>query len=311
MKKLRVGVIGAGAMGQNHIRNYAQMERVQLVGIADPDPQKAELAKQYGVEFYTDYKELLKKDLDAVSIVVPTTLHAKVALDAIRSGINILVEKPIADTVENAEKIISEAKSRNVKLMVGHIERFNPAVKELKRIADKGVLGDIVAISAKRVGPHNPRIRDVGVIVDLGIHDIDVMSYIYGEKVSKVYATAGAANHPKEDHAVIILKFKNGHSGVIETNWLTPHKVRELTVVGTKAIAHVDYIKSELIVYGNGHENIEVEKKEPLRIELEHFLDCVEKGEEPMVNGEPSLHALKVALAAVKSHEDAEAVQVL
>ncbi|NYZ76219.1 Gfo/Idh/MocA family oxidoreductase [Candidatus Micrarchaeota archaeon] len=311
LKKIRVGVIGAGAMGQNHIRNYAQIEKVQLVGIADPDPQKAELAKQYGVEFYTDYKELLKKDLDAVSIVVPTTLHAQVALDAIRSGINVLVEKPIADTVENAEKIISEAKSRNVKLMVGHIERFNPAVKELKRLVDKGVFGDIVAMSAKRVGPHNHRIRDVGIIIDLGIHDIDIMSYLYGEKVSKVYATAGVANHTKEDHAVIIMKFNNGHSGVIETNWLTPHKIRELTITGTKAIAHLDYIKPDLVIYGNGHEIIKIEEKEPLRLELEHFVDCVENGNEPMADGESALHALKVALAAVESHNDVEAVQVL
>jgi UDP-N-acetylglucosamine 3-dehydrogenase len=195
--------------------------------------------------------------------------------------------------------------------MVGHLERFNPAITELKRKIEQGVFGDIVAISAKRVGPHNPRIRDVGVILDLGIHDIDLMRYIYNENIKAVYATAGTTNHSKEDHAIIVLRFTNGHSGVIETNWLTPHKVRELTVVGTKAIGHVDYIKPSLTIYGNGDKTIELEKKEPLRLELEHFLSCIENNTEPMVNGEPALRALKAALSAEKSYRNGEIVKVL
>ena len=172
--------------------------------------------------------------LDAVSVVVPTKLHKQVVLDALDAGMQVLVEKPIADTTENAEMMIEAAKKAGKVLMIGHIERFNPAVIRLKEIINSGILGKIVSISTKRVGPYNPRIRDVGVILDIGVHDIDIISYLYGKKINSVYAIAGADIHSFEDHASIILRMDHNFAGVVETNWLTPHKVRQLTAIGVK-----------------------------------------------------------------------------
>ena len=163
-KRLRAGVIGVGAMGKNHARLYSELFDVELIGVADVNENLAtSIAQSYGCKPFADYKDLLNENLDALSIVVPTTLHKKVALDAITKGINVLVEKPIADTVENADEIIKVARQKGVKLMVGHVERFNPAIIKLKELIDSGLLGKVVSISAKRVGPYNPRIRDVGI----------------------------------------------------------------------------------------------------------------------------------------------------
>jgi UDP-N-acetylglucosamine 3-dehydrogenase len=302
-KRLRAGVIGIGAMGKNHARLYSELLGVELIGVSDVNQiLAASIARSYDCKPYTDYHDLLDRDLDVLSIVVPTTLHKEVALDAVQRGINVLVEKPIADTVENANAIIRSARRKGVKLMVGHVERFNPAVTKLKELIDDGLLGKVVSISAKRVGPYNPRIRDVGIILDLGTHDIDIMSYLYGEKVKEVYASAGSVVHSHEDHAIITLSFGSGSSGVIDTNWLTPHKVRNLTVIGSQGIAEVDCIQQTLRIFDQEWiRDAKIEKAEPLRVELLHFIDCVQLGKKPLVSGEEGKHALAVALAAVDS----------
>jgi len=302
-RKLKAGVIGVGAMGKNHARLYSELPGVQLVGVADANEASgASVARNYDCKLYTDYHDLLAEELDIVSIVVPTTLHKQVAIDAIKKGMNVLVEKPIADTVEHADEIIKAARKRAVKLMVGHVERFNPAVMKLKELIDSGLLGKVVSISAKRVGPYNPRIRDVGIILDLGTHDIDIMSYLYGEKIKEVYASAGTVVHSHEDHAIITLNFRNGSSGVIDTNWLTPHKVRNLTVIGSQGIAEVDCIEQTLRIFDREWiRDAKIEKGEPLKLELMHFIECVRRDTKPLVSGEEGRHALEVALAAVDS----------
>ena len=304
---LRVGVVGVGMMGQHHVRVYSELARegkVELVGIADANFERAkELAKKYGTIPYADYRDLARKNLDAVDIAVPTSLHREVALEFMNRGTSVLVEKPIADTIENAEAIIRAAEERGVTLMVGHIERFNPAVLKLKELIERGELGKVVTVSAKRVGPMAARIRDVGIIVDLGVHDIDVISFLFGEPVRTVYARAGNVLHPAgvEDHALITLGFDDG-TGIVETNWLTPHKTRTLNVVGTGGIAYMDYIEQSLKLYNNEWiKEAKIEKREPLRNEIEHFIECVERGERPIVDGEAGLHALKVALLAQES----------
>ena len=311
-KQFNVGVIGVGAMGRNHARLYSELAGVELIGVADVNKQLAiSIAQSYERKAYADYNDLLNENLDAVSIAVPTTLHKEVALDAIQQGINILVEKPIADTVENADEIIEAARQKGIKLMVGHVERFNPAIIKLKELINNGQLGDIISISAKRVGPYNPRIRDVGIILDLGTHDIDIMSYLYGNKVKEVYASGGSVIHSHEDHAIITLNFDNGRSGVIETNWLTPHKVRNLTVIGSKGIAEVDYIQSSLRIFDREWvREAKIEKEEPLKLELEHFIDCVRHDKEPLVSGQEGKHALQVALAAIESARTGRVCQI-
>jgi len=309
---MRAGVIGIGAMGQHHVRIYSEMEDVELVGISDISKSRVnELSGQYGVKGYTDHMQLLKQDLDVVSIVVPTTLHKLIGFDAINAGVNILMEKPIADTLENARELTDAAKSAGIKLMVGHIERFNPAVMKLKEIIESDVLGKIVSICTRRVGPYNPRIRDVGVILDIGVHDIDVISYLYGKRVNEVYAIAGANIHSMDDHAAIMLRFDHEFSGLVEVNWLTPHKVRKLTAIGLKGVAYLDYLDQTLEVHDKDWiRKAKIEKEEPLKKELEYFINAILTNKEPKPSGDDGIHALEVAMAAIESYSKAKAIEI-
>ncbi len=309
---IRVGVIGTGAMGQNHVRIYSEMEGVELAGISDVDFERVDaMATQFNTKPFTDYKEMFAEGLDAVSVVVPTKLHKQVVLDALEAGMHVLVEKPIADSVENADLMIDAAEKAGKILMVGHIERFNPAVIKLKEIMESGVLGKVVSISTRRVGPYNPRIRDVGVILDIGVHDIDIISYLYGKRVNHVYAVAGADIHSFEDHASIILRLDHEFAGVVETNWLTPHKVRRLTAIGINGVAYLDYIDQTVEIHDNGWiRKAKVVESEPLKNELEHFIECASTGKAPKTCGEDGKHALEVAMAAIRSYEEEKLIKI-
>jgi UDP-N-acetylglucosamine 3-dehydrogenase len=309
---MRVGVIGAGVMGQNHIRTYSMMKGVELAGIADVDEARVQaLAKQYNTQGFKSYSDLLKLDLDAVSVVVPTTLHRKVGLDVINAGSSLLVEKPIADTLENAEAITYAASEAGVTLMVGHIERFNPAISMMKKVIDGGKLGKVVSISTSRVGPYNTRVRDVGVILDIGVHDIDIISYLYHTKVSEVYAIAGKEIHALEDHASVFLRFEGDRAGVVEVNWLTPHKTRRFTVIGTEGVAYGDYIKQCVTIHDKEWvRDAKIEKKEPLACELESFVNACRNHSEPVTTGEDGIHALNVAIAAIESYKSRSPVKI-
>ena len=314
---LRVGVVGVGNMGYHHARIYSELAkegRVKLVGVADANFERAkEVTKRFNTIPYADYKELAKEGLDAVSIAVPTSLHKQVALEFIKNGASVLVEKPIAESIESAKEIIKAAKEENVVLMVGHVERFNPAVLKLKDIINAGILGEIVTMNAKRVGPMVVRIADVGVIIDLAVHDIDVMSFLANSRVKEVYAKARNVKHPAnvDDYALIILTFENEISGVVETNRLTPHKTRTLNIVGTKGIAYLDYINQSLTIYDEQWiKEAKINKREPLRNELEHFIKCVESKKRPLVSGEEGLHALEVAISALESAKEDKIVKL-
>ena len=308
---IKIGVIGAGVMGGHHIRNLASMD-VELVGISDIDKKRvSELSSTYNTKGFLDYKELIKEDIDAAVVAVPTKLHKTVCDTLIEKGVDILVEKPIADNVENGREIIDKAKKEGVKLSVGHIERFNPAIQKLKELIKNDTLGKVVTMSSKRVGPYNPRIRDVGIIVDLGVHDIDIMSFLLEEKVKTVYATGGKRIHPFEDFATILMTFGNTCTGLIDTNWHTPHKVRSLTVVADKGIAEVDYIEQKLTLYDKEWEkDAKIERKEPLAIELDCFINYIRKNTEPPVSGEEGLHALEVAISAIDSYMNNKIIKI-
>ena len=219
MKKIRAGVIGVGAMGKHHARIYSGMSGAELIGVVDINKKIAsEVAAKYNTEAFTDCERLLKNDLDAVSIAVPTTLHEDIALKAVNYGVHMLVEKPIAESIKSADAIIDAARRENLKLMIGHIERFNPTILKLKELISTGELGEIISISCRRVGPYPPRIRDVGIIIDLAVHDIDAISYLYGKRAMNVYSIAGNSFHSKEDHASILLQYEDKKSGMVETN---------------------------------------------------------------------------------------------
>ena len=297
---LRVGVVGLGTMGQHHARVYSQL-KCELVGVVDANIEKAkEIGERYSAQYYSDYTKLIPQ-VDAVSIAVPTTLHQQIATDFIKQGVHCLVEKPIASNLEEAQEMIQAAEESHIKLVVGHVERFNPVVLSLKQLIDEGIMGKLMIISIRRVGPFVSRIRDVGIIIDTATHDIDIARYLVGKEPIEVFSKAGRFKHPKEDHAVIVLDFGDVTAS-IEVNWFTPYKVRSLVATGSEAIAYLDYIKQELTVHNSqGMEIVKVEKAEPLKLELEHFLKCVENNEKPLVDGHEGLQVLKIALKASKS----------
>lgn len=298
---MKVGVVGVGSMGQNHARIFSQLEGCQLVGVADVDRARgSSVATAYKTAFFADYRDLLKEKVEAVSVVVPTSLHREVASFFLERGVDCLVEKPIAPTLEDGMWIVKLARSKGRTLMVGHIERFNPAVQKAKEIIGEGLLGKLLIISTRRVGPFAPRNLDVGIVVDLATHDIDVARYLTGEEPKNVYAKFSSIKHVKEDHAIILLDFGDCAASV-EVNWFTPHKVRTAVLTGTEGIAYMDYIEQSLVVY-NSEWKMEpkIEKEEPLRRELSHFVECVRKGEEPLVSGEVGLKTLEVALRCLQ-----------
>ena len=309
---MRVGVIGVGNMGKNHARVYSMIDGVDLVGVADISEEKAKVvASACGTEAFTDFRDLLKRDLDAASIAVPTSKHRDVAVVAADFGVHMLIEKPIADSLAAADEIIKAAERSDVKVMVGHIERFNPAVVKLNEVISRGEIGEILTMSSKRLGPFPPAIRDVGVILDLAVHDIDIISYLYGREVENVYVIAGNSFHMEEDYASIMLKYGENKAGIVETNWLTPRKIRTLFVVGTSGVAYLKYIEQELEIWKEESvikEN--VARREPLMNEIESFLKCISSGKEPSPSAVEGKYVLAVAIASIISYREGREVEV-
>jgi UDP-N-acetylglucosamine 3-dehydrogenase len=233
------------------------------------------------------------------------------ALRAIEAGKHVLVEKPITEKVEEAEKLISAAYKKGVHLSVGFIERFNPAVKEAKKVISEGTIGDVILINAKRVSKWPQRIGDVGVIKDLSIHDIDIINNIFGSLPKTVFTAAGSILHNFEDYANIMMGFNKQRGGFVETNWLTPRKIRTLNITGTVGIINIEYINQSI--------SIETKDKiiqplltngEPLRLELESIVRNIYEDKPPEVTGEDGIRALKVCEAALESAKKNEPVSL-
>lgn len=225
MTKLKAAVIGAGSMGSRHARVYAELPETELVAVVDAsEANSVRVADQHGGKAYTDYQEMLAVERpDLVTVAVPTILHLDVAKTVLAAGCHVLVEKPIAATVDEAQALIAAAATANRKLMVGHIVRFDPTVQALKQHIDAGELGRIFQIFCRRIGPFPHRIRDVGVVVDLAPHDLDVMRYITGEEPLHVCAETAQCLHAEhEDLLTALLRFPSGIVGMLEINWLRP-----------------------------------------------------------------------------------------
>jgi predicted dehydrogenase len=321
-----VAVIGVGSMGRNHARVYREMPEVELVGIADENPYAAEaVARMYCVPGYTDYREMLMRERpDAVSVVVPSAHHFTVARDVLAAGSHALVEKPLATTLDEAQQLIEFAEQAGRILMVGHIERYNPAIIELRRRLNAGQLGRIFQIHARRLGPFPSRIHDVGVVMDLATHDLDIMRYLTGSEAVHVVAEVGRHVHPAyEDMFAGMVRFANGALGVLEINWLTPRKIRELYVTGERGMFHVDYITQDLRFCENAETNgddwaplsllrgvkegpetkFAVSKREPLHLELEAFVSQVKGENTSAANGRDGHAAMALAVAFIESSQ--------
>jgi UDP-N-acetylglucosamine 3-dehydrogenase len=301
MKKISVGVIGTGTMGIHHVRLFAAMPGVRLIGVADGNPAAIWGAVEaYRVPGFADFRDLLAFKPDAVSIAVPTSQHESVALTAIRAGCHVLLEKPIAGNSNAARRIIRAAAAGKVKLMIGHTERFNPAVTAVKR-ALKGE--KIISFDITRVGPLPPRVKDVGIIIDLAIHDIDLLRHLTGAEVSRVTSLHRSVSGAHEDTAMILLKLENGVMAHITTNWLTPFKARLIQVATLGKFIRADLLNRTVSVYsrvpktedGGLVKEIPVADAEPLRLELEAFIRSVRTGTPVPVSGEDGLRALRVA----------------
>ena len=315
MKQTNVGVIGVGAMGYNHVRIYSELDCANLLAISDMMRGTLDqVSKEFNTVGYVDYDNILQiEDISTVNICVPTVFHKEVVLRAIDAGKNVLVEKPIAPELPEAREMIKAAEESGVKLMTGHVERFNPAVQKAKELLDQEVIGNIVSASAKRLGPYPPRIRDVGVSIDLAIHDIDIFHYLFKSPAKTVYANMG--NRLKgcefEDHAEIMTKYQNGVVSILETNWLTPYKKRQLDITGTEGIISIDYGNQTLKLYKNEKsEEIPVENKEPLKEELKSFIESVDNDNQPPITGMDGYNALEVVQAAIRSTKESTLVHL-
>lgn len=318
-------------MGHNHARVYSELADVALVGVADNDFQRAEVvARKCGTQAYASYERMLDETKpDAVTIAVPTVNHLAVALDVIRRGIHVLIEKPIAFTADEGQQIIAAAEQYEVKLMIGHIERFNPAVIELRKHLANKELGRIFQIDAHRQGPFPSRVMDVGVIVDLAVHDLDVMRYLTGAELTRVYGEVEQRYHAEhEDLLSGVMRFSDGTIGTLRIDWLTPTKIRELYVLGEYGMFRVDYLTQDLYFYenaisqGNDWNTLQVlrgvsegrmirhivAKKEPLRAEQEAFLAAVLGDAEVITTGNDGLKALEAAYALARSGTEHKAV---
>jgi predicted dehydrogenase len=306
MGKLRVGVIGVGALGQHHARIYASLKNdVEMVGVCDTDEARGkEIARKNGTEYFTDYQALLEK-VEAVSVVVPTRLHHQVGRACLERGVHMLLEKPITSTLEQADDLLALAKGKKVVLQVGHIERFNPAIRSVLALKPRPLYIDV-----QRLGPFSPRGADVGVVFDLMIHDIDIVLMLKGEMPVRIEAVGSPVFTETEDIAIARLEFADGSMANLETSRITRGKTRKIIVYCEDSYMVADYIRQNVVVFrlkdkdkakaGETMGRIRTErastrKEEPLKLEIQSFIHSVRNGTEPEVSGEKARAALEIA----------------
>lgn len=309
MQKTRAGVVGVGQMGQYHVGIYSELHNVDLVGVADTDRQRgAYVAGKYGIPLYSDYHDLLGK-VDVVSIAVPTSLHYPVAKTFLEAGVHVLLEKPIAHTMEEATELFRIADTHEVALHVGHVERFNGAIQELKNIVHEPWF-----IESRRLGPFVPRIKEDGVILDVMIHDIDIILNLVESPITRLYALGKSIDSEREDLANVQICFQNGCIANILASRSTEIKIRTMAITQRDAYILLDYTDQDIRVHRQASsehvvtrgalryrqesliERIFVHKENPLKLEIQHLLDCVSRRATRVVSVEKELRSLQVAL---------------
>jgi len=303
---LRVGVVGVGVMGSNHARVLADMPGVELVGIADPErTQRDFVSGALGCPAYTDVHGLLAGGVDAVTIAAPTHLHRDLAMQSIDRGVHVLVEKPIASSVEEGNAIIAAAGRAGVTLMVGHVERFNPAVEAIKEAIQHE---DILSIAITRVGPFPPRMSNVGVVIDLAVHDIDLIRWFTDSEIVEVQPQLSSAIAEREDIALLQFRTASGVLAHINTNWITPFKARNVTIATRNKYVMGDLLTRQVTEcfgfqkdgsYSMRH--LSVGHAEPLRAELQAFVGAVREGRRPAVTGEEGVAGLEIAIRCLQN----------
>ncbi len=299
-RPVRVGVVGVGVMGSNHARVFAGLPGTELVGVVDPDVKQGDfVARTLGCAAVSNIEDLLDLGVDAVTIAAPTHLHRDMSLACIARGVHVMVEKPIASTVDEGHEIIQAARAAGVTLMVGHVERFNPAVEAIKE-AIRGE--DILSIAITRVGPFPPRMSNVGVVIDLAVHDIDLIRWFTDSDIIEVQPQLSSAVAEREDIALLQFRTASGVLAHINTNWLTPFKARQVTVATRGKYVMGDLLTRQVTEcfgfqpdgsYSMRH--LSVGHAEPLRSELLAFLRAVRTGSAAAVTGEEGVASLEIA----------------
>ncbi len=298
MKKIKMGVVGIGHLGKEHARIYSELQNVELTGLCDIDAEKAEKAKELGLPFHTDYRKLIST-VEAVSIAVPTSLHHAVGRDFLSAGIHVLIEKPITETLEQADQLIDLAVKNRCVFRVGHVERFNAGFKAIAKM-----IRNIRFIEIHRLGPFKPRIKDCGVVLDMMIHDIDIVLGLVDSEIQSLDAVGINVLTPFEDIANVRIRFKNGCIADLTASRLTPEQQRKIRIFQDNAYISLDYGAQAAQIFkkdGNAivHEEIEIQKEEPLRNELVDFVEAVQTGSGIGKPDVGSRHALDLALRII------------
>ncbi len=311
MEQVRIGVIGTGRMGRNHCRVFSILRNATLVGICDQNPAVGRnVAREYGVPFFPNIDELLPH-VDAISLAVPTPLHFGLAMRCLEHGVHVFIEKPITDSIEDAGELARTVAETDLVVQVGHIERFNPTYTELKNVLDEITP---VAINFQRLSPYVGSNTDVDVVLDLMIHDLDLALNLVGEMPSSITASGIVALSGEVDHAVVGLRFDHGPLLTLTASRLTEQKVRQVEVTAMEAYVQADLLNKSVAVhrsmvgeYLNGSqrgvkyrqesivERIHVPSAEPLYLELQHFIECIRTGRQPLVSARDGALALDLA----------------
>lgn len=293
---VRLGVIGVGYLGQHHARIYSEIEGSQLAAVVDTDRKKADsYAEKYGCAAHVDYREILH-DVDALSIVTPTTSHYSIALDCLRAGKDVLIEKPITVSVEEADELIKEAEKRGCIVQVGHLERYNPAV-----LFASDMIREPLFIESERLSPYLGRGTDVDVTLDLMIHDVDIILSLVALPVREIKAVGAKVLSGKIDVAKAWIEFEKGCTALVTVSRLSPEKLRRLKVFQKDSYLSIDYQNTEVKRYfrngkGISSETVKPEKCEPLKEELKDFVSCVRERRRPKVSACEGRDALKVVM---------------
>lgn len=298
---LKVGVAGVGVMGRNHARVLSDIRDVNLTAVFDPDAATAEgVAGLYDAAAFTTAEDFVNAGLDAAVVATPNRFHADLSVALLEKGVHVLVEKPIAATVADAQRMIDAAKANNRVLMVGQVERFNPAVDAVKR-AIQGE--EVISIQITRVGPFPPRMGEVGVVIDLAVHDIDIIRHLTDSEIVEVQPQLARTKAEREDTALLQFRLENGVIAHITTNWVTPYKTRTLQVATKGKFVVADLMTRQVTEYFGQQPDGSYSTRgvmswpnEPLKKELEAFAHAIRTGETPAVTGEDGLRNLEVAL---------------
>jgi UDP-N-acetylglucosamine 3-dehydrogenase len=301
---LRIIQIGTGGWGKNHIRILSQLG--VLVAICDTDFQKSkEYGEKYSVNHYESLDELLSsEEFDGAFVVTPTSTHTEIAKKLLEAKKHVFVEKPMTYKSEEGEKLAKLAEKNKVILTCGYIERFNPAVGVVKKIVKERKFGDLVMLEFHRENRIPLHIKDVGIIYDTSVHDIDTANWLFDDMPQVIFARAGKIKHEHEDFASIMLGYKNDKVAIISSNWITPKKIRKFNAVCTEAIITSDFISQEIIVEKNKEsKTIQNEKQEPLLLEIKSFLEAIEGKNELVVKSQEAVNVTKIAEAALLSSQ--------